>query len=478
MIEIIGTELNQWDTGRSVKVSEATHVHFANQGDSKAVIMELVDSQALIPNYLLQTGKQLCVYAVANGVTIERKMFSVKKRERPENYVYDDDQRNYIYELITSAEKAVADANEAAERATQAASSWAMIGDASGESVAIYDAVEQPFIGFRIFGKTTQDGTPTPDAPVELVSVGDSGSITVNVAGANEANSMTVATPNGLPGIPVTSGGNYTDADGQQWICDEIDFARGVYVQRIGKADLGTLSWRLYKDSIFFSTGRTFPSGGGKNVDTNLLCSIYAPDKTAQDWQYVSSNCVLLRKDTDVLDFYSVCVKDMRFNAISDFQNAVLGINLYYILPVLVETPLPEEQLAAYAALHTYRKNTTVSNDASAYMEMEYSLDAKKYLDNLVITGGGSAARLATVSLPASKWTGADSLYSQVVTIAGTTPNSKVDLLPSVEQLAIFHNKDVTFVTENENGVVTVYAIGDKPLLDYTMQAQITEVVV
>ena len=54
---------------------------------------------------------------------------------------------------------------------------------------------------------------------------------------------------------------------------------------------------------------------------------------------------------------------------------------------------------------------------------------------------------------------------------------SKVDLLPSVEQLAIFHNKDVAFVTENEDGVVTVYAIGDKPTSDYTMQVSITEVV-
>jgi hypothetical protein len=47
-----------------------------------------------------------------------------------------------------------------------------------------------------------------------------------------------------------------------------------------------------------------------------------------------------------------------------------------------------------------------------------------------------------------------------------------------VEQLAIFHNKDVAFVTENEDGVVTVYAIGDKPTQDYTIQVSITEVVV
>lgn len=90
---------------------------------------------------------------------------------------------------------------------------------------------------------------------------------------------------------------------------------------------------------------------------------------------------------------------------------------------------------------------------------------------------GGAAARLSSVTLLASQWVGSDSLYSQVVTIDGVTEYSKVDLLPSVEQLAIFHNKDVAFVTENEDGVVTVYAIGDKPLLDYTMQVSITEVV-
>ena len=93
-------------------------------------------------------------------------------------------------------------------------------------------------------------------------------------------------------------------------------------------------------------------------------------------------------------------------------------------------------------------------------------------------SGGGVSARITNISLQASAWTGDDGLYSQVVAVEGATAHSKVDLLPSVEQLAIFYNKDVTFVTENEDGVVTVYAIGDKPLLDYTMQVQVTEVTV
>ena len=99
-------------------------------------------------------------------------------------------------------------------------------------------------------------------------------------------------------------------------------------------------------------------------------------------------------------------------------------------------------------------------------------------LEELFNGGGGSvvAPRIGIVTLLASKWQGKDSLYSQVVTINGVTKYSQVDITPSVEQLAIFYNKDVTFVTENENGTVTVYAIGQKPENDYTIQVTITEV--
>ena len=86
--------------------------------------------------------------------------------------------------------------------------------------------------------------------------------------------------------------------------------------------------------------------------------------------------------------------------------------------------------------------------------------------------------RIANVTLLASGWKGTASPYSQVVAIDGITANSQVDLTPSVEQLVTFHQKDLALVTENDDGVVTVYAIGDKPTADYTMQATITEVTV
>ena len=89
----------------------------------------------------------------------------------------------------------------------------------------------------------------------------------------------------------------------------------------------------------------------------------------------------------------------------------------------------------------------------------------------------GPAARIAYVTLLASAWVGEDKLYSQVVAIDGITENSQVDLKPSADQLTLFHDKDLAFATENEDGIVTVYAIGDKPTNDYTIQVSITEVV-
>lgn len=86
------------------------------------------------------------------------------------------------------------------------------------------------------------------------------------------------------------------------------------------------------------------------------------------------------------------------------------------------------------------------------------------------------AVKIGEVTLAASGWSGAENIFSQIVTIEGVTANTQVDLTPSVEQLAIFYEKDLSFVTENDNGVVTVYAIGQKPQNDYTIQVTLTEV--
>ena len=82
----------------------------------------------------------------------------------------------------------------------------------------------------------------------------------------------------------------------------------------------------------------------------------------------------------------------------------------------------------------------------------------------------------SSITLLASAWEGDGDRYSQVVTIPGVTSHTKVDLQPTSEQLIEFHYKVLAFVAENDGGVVTVYAIGDQPMDDHTIQITKTEV--
>lgn len=85
--------------------------------------------------------------------------------------------------------------------------------------------------------------------------------------------------------------------------------------------------------------------------------------------------------------------------------------------------------------------------------------------------------RISDVTLLASAWVSVTATrHEQVVQIEGVTENSQVDLTPTGEQLEAFFNKQLTFTAEQEGGVVTVVAVGDKPQNDYTIQVTITEV--
>lgn len=128
-----------------------------------------------------------------------------------------------------------------------------------------------------------------------------------------------------------------------------------------------------------------------------------------------------------------------------------------------------------WANVSAIQQGVTPCVDPSTDPTLPIWQEIKNYIESLTLK---PVAKVAYVNLLASAWVGADGLYSQVVEIDGVTEFSQVDLKPSAEQLAIFHEKDIAFSTENEDGVVTVQVIGDRPTNDYKMQVSITEVVV
>lgn len=272
---------------------------------------------------------------------------------------------------------------------------------ASGEVIAITDAAKRGFRGFNIYGKTTQDGTPTPDAPVELVSVGDSGSITVSVTGEKAAQSMTIATPNGLPGIPVSRGGNYTDANGQSWISCVKDFGRGAEVPLVVPFILDGSSDEQWSNGFvsdgvnnrfeckFVSTFGVDAQVGSGNLIVGLPCDRFKYEMVSTIPSVNACRAVYNIADRAYYILFNPSTALVPLGDVAAWRAFLATSPITVLLPVLnpKEIPLSEEELAAYADLHTYRDNTTVSNDAGAWMELEYVMDAKKYIDSKISAG-------------------------------------------------------------------------------------------
>lgn len=389
---------------------------------------------------------------------------------------------------------------------------------ASGESILLTDSIDAPFQGLKLFGKSTQDGTPSPENPVPIVSAGDDGQIEVGVYGGNlfdfndfdgksnvlvdvavqpdgtviltnltnrnnavivsaklnvipgrsyicsveydrekglsnidvvengvrtsvinnrvpfvakagaEYNlklysgisvyapvsagesviyknirlnigsnllpyepytkqSLTYPTPNGLPGIPVSSGGNYTDESEQQWVCDEVDFGRGVYVKRVATESV----WDFYiyretQDAIgrfqsnaIFATGR-YKSGKFESISNFGKWTMWANvgGQTNTEWIFaLSGSNFYVRPPAG--SGYSIDSLNEYLHSIASEQNPIVFIAQ---LMEIEEIPLEDSILSVYAALHTNYPTTTVMNDAGAWMEVGYKAVVKEYKAN------------------------------------------------------------------------------------------------
>lgn len=329
--------------------------------------------------------------------------------------------------------------------------------------LTLKDCIGEPFKGLVLYGKSTQDGTPTPDAPVPIVSAGDGGSVKVKVTGKNlfpvvtqtnlssivkpdggirygytfyipagstvtitgngntdtncfvgdfdtktqkytqksviisEKNEkkttvlqsgwyvvymatdymphtieklntakiqieigteateyepyreqlLVLQTPTGLRGIPVTSGGNYTDPTGQQWICDEVDLERGVYVQNTVSVQVNTKNGKIDEP---YRLAFNVPVNGGSG---NLACFISVTPFTS--W----TSCIM----KNFFYLKNVPKTDGSFYTAEELKALALDVDIVYPLATPIETPLSEADIAAYRALTTYRGTTILESE-------------------------------------------------------------------------------------------------------------------
>ena len=389
-----------------------------------------------------------------------------------------------------------------------------LVGTETGNPLSVDDAFPAPLCGLTVYGRSTQDGTPTPDAPVPIVSAGDGGSVAVKVTGANmlylpdieertvngvtysvkngvikikgtstgstvwlsqgeiklfvgtwlfnpnpvkgtESSNcyldltnnvnrgfslmsktndkpvkltelqakykfgvsirstagsvidmewhpqmllsdkllpyspyreqlLTLPTPTGLPGIPVTSGGNYTDSTGQQWVCDEVNFEKGVKVQRVGEATINSktpiVSLSAYSASVVDKV-QTFRVGALKvHEKSKILCEVL-PFIVSTSVTNAPYECIGL---TSVFVDFSISNERLGTTAATTAAEAIKAlrnwletnpISFIYALTAPIETPLTPAEIAAYKALTTYAPDTVVQASDGAGVGLGYQRD-------------------------------------------------------------------------------------------------------
>ena len=252
-----------------------------------------------------------------------------------------------------------------------------LVGTETGNPIAVDDAFSALLCGLTVYGKSTQDGTPTPDAPVPIVSAGDGGTIAVTLSDGNgKAQSLILPTPNGLPGIPVTSGDNYTDPQGQQWVCDEVDLERGVKVQRVNRLKLDDLSWRYEltptnKSDTFISDA---PTSQGGTLRGFSLCQYAVFDGVAYDIE-MKENCRCYVWNTSVTIQFKAGYGISSVDAFSEWLKARPGASIFYCLATPIETPLTPSEITAYKSITAYGPNTVVQAGDGAGVKLDYQRD-------------------------------------------------------------------------------------------------------
>lgn len=367
-----------------------------------------------------------------------------------------------------------------------------LTGSEIGNPLSVDDAFPAPLCGLTVYGRSTQSGTPTPDAPVPIVSAGDGGSLTVKVTGKNrmppnlktgnvvecfvkkntpitlvfkgdlvsqggnilffdENNNqnwfgidkgkaehhikypvdltkfqyllsnmasenvcltwnasspdyepyreqlLTLPTSNGLPGIPVTSGGNYADSTGQQWVCDEVDLERGMKAKKIASFVINSEN----ANNFFVTNDFT-----AITVATNARLA--TPQKTKRDdRQY--GRCVFCEALPWKTDAWASPVNAIGFvedNSVDlTIENSYLGLSeastnaerktalvkyftdnpchVVYRIATPIETPLTPDEIAAYKALTAYGPDTVVQAGDGAGVKLDYQRDVNLVVKNL-----------------------------------------------------------------------------------------------
>lgn len=218
----------------------------------------------------------------------------------------------------------------------------------------------EPYTGGKI--------SPSPEYPQEIETVGENGKIELEVKNEkDEKQIFPIQTENGLFGIP-SNRGNFTDQNGQKWICDEIDFASGTRIKRIETVkahekdiyfeDIPDTRFRRFRVRVLLNFNNAERRG-------EVLCKYFRNNTISN--QHIEGTCFTSNKEL-IIYF----LKDGKKINVEEFKSWLSehDVTFYCALKEPVATQLTAEEIVEYKKLRTYKGTTTFV--AETDMEVTY----------------------------------------------------------------------------------------------------------
>ena len=272
-----------------------------------------------------------------------------------------------------------------------------VISQGEGMSPASITPSEDGILVCLIAGTWTDGNTTIHECTASELLQLEVGS-TVTAYEAPHSQSIVATTPNGLPGIPVDSGGNYTDASGQRRWVDVIDYSNEKKYQYINEV-------------VVDGTNVKFTSGDAEkywNLPDNSAPSGVQIPKTQINKYFPSSvfsvngNHDFIFTTPDWMTPYFETIEEL--NAFCVQKNTEGNpLTIMYVMDTPIETSISPEELTAYRALHTYDGATVVSTAENvAGLEVKYLADGEKYVKRIVSQKAPEAAAAHTMALLAN----------------------------------------------------------------------------
>lgn len=305
------------------------------------------------------------VYVIDNdsGYTKYKIIIPVKSRPRPKDYYVDLPTVPELKSLKQELNTAVNNFNDAYTEIDQLKSETASLKEDLSNKITKFYASNQgethitdsdngKIQDMMLYGKSSQDGTPSPENPVEIKCVVNP---TVKVTNEDGLNVQFVTLNNiTLNAISVSRGGNVT-IDGQQYIADYVDVEKGKIYRKFKQLSLKDFDKNRITHG-FHSNGNGYISVSVTNVKRE---GKYISNKYQGSTWTSESGYVYAPNNNDLV------FVDKRFTDKQTAIELIQDIQIVYELLVQIEEDLSIDQIKSLKSLSTYFPitNITVSSE-------------------------------------------------------------------------------------------------------------------